>query len=157
MKITLYFKNIVEYNGVPEIQVLVNSNVEYTGIVKDTVSLSTVVHGEYALAIKFTNKNPQDTLVEDGKIVKDKSFELDKIIIDDYSLDSLIWNSTYTANDGNCYPGCLFFGPAGQFEIKLASPILFWILQQQNPESNAWVNDYDCYMRAWNRLHSSNK
>ena len=91
MKLKLKFKSIID---VPKCKILVNDLELYSGPVlpdfeyncQDTI-------GPCNLVIEHWDKLPSDTIVQDGKIVRDRSFELDKIIIDEYDIEELIWNS----------------------------------------------------------------
>jgi hypothetical protein len=85
-------------------------------------------------------------LVENGKIIRDKSFELEKVIIDSYDIQELIWNSEYVAESGEIYPGCLFFGPNGTYTLNFYQPVVHWILHTRNEPG--WEEDYEYYDQA---------
>lgn len=145
MQIELKFKNIIEVNSYPKIVVSANDLTLYTGPV-DNLNLKFDQEGSVILRITFTNKTDADTIVENGKIIRDKSFELESIRLDGYDIKELIWVSKYTANTGEEYPGCLYFGPAGYYTLEFYTPVLHWILSQRN--SPGWREDYEYYTRA---------
>ena len=149
MNIELYFKNI---NNSPECNVTANGTSLYAGPVREKISINSTTLGEIFLQIAFTNKQPTDTVVDSsGTIVSDKNFELDKIIIDNYNIEELIWNSEYVADHGDVYSSCLFFGPPGKFTIKLENPVLPWILRtrhERNGDDPNWQEDYNYYDTA---------
>lgn len=135
---------------------LVNSQEKYTGKVVECVSIDTHDAGDTVIQVEFTNKLPSDTVIDQGgNIVADKNFELDRIIVDGYSLEELIWHSVYCADSGDQFQSCLFFGPPGRFEIIIENPILPWILKTRHNEYNNdpdWETDYQHYLTACNIL-----
>jgi hypothetical protein len=107
--------------------------------------------GQYQLVIEHWDKLPSDTIVQDGKIIRDRSFELEKIVIDEYDIEELIWNSEFLADNGQTYPSCLFFGPPGKFVLNFYNPVLYWILKTRHEKNNndpTWEEDYNYYQQA---------
>lgn len=149
MIIQLEFKNIVDN---PTCQIAVNGVTHYDGaVLNSNVFSATSNDEECTLTIKQYGKKPEETIVENGVIVRDKSFELAKIIIDGYDLEELIWNSAFTAEDGNVYQSCLYFGPNGEFKLNFEAPVLKWILKTRHEKNNndpTWEEDYNYYTKA---------
>jgi hypothetical protein len=149
MQLLLKFKNI---NNQPECQISVNGLVIHSGPVPDIFTDELDIPDEHIqLKIEFTNKMPEDTIVENGEIVKDKNFELDQVIVDQYDFKELIWQGNYRSNNSDVYPGCLFFGPPGYFEINFRQPVLHWILKTRNDINHNdpdWELDYTYYTEA---------
>ena len=149
MQFVISFKNI---NQSPNCTICCNNKEYYSGPVRNTINFDYYEDGNLILEIEFTNKKQQDTIVNDsGKIISDKNFELEKIVIDGYDLEELIWDSHYVSVDGTIYNSCLFFGPPGKFTIMLANPILPWILETKHKKYNNdphWQEDYSYYMEA---------
>jgi hypothetical protein len=149
MKIQLKFKNIVD---TPKCKIFLGDQELYSGVVPpDYDRICELAEGDCQLIVEHFDKLPSDTIVENGAIVRDRSFELDKIIIDDYDLEELIWNSEFLAEDGSVYPSCLFFGPNGKFVLNFHNPILYWILKTRHEKNNndpTWEEDYNYYQRA---------
>lgn len=149
MQILLKFKNI---SNNPECKISVNDITLYQGQVPELFSDTVFIDNEQIkLKIEFTNKLPEDTVVENGTIVKDKNFELEQIAIDQYDLKELVWQGNYYANDGQVYSSCLFFGPPGYFAIDFQQPVLHWILKTRNDRDNNdpdWETDYNYYTQA---------
>jgi hypothetical protein len=142
MNIQLTFKNIIDN---PLCKVYINDEIKFQGPVEQTISFDHYTTAS-ALRIQFYDKMPEDTIVENGVIIRDKSFELEKIIIDNYDIQELIWQSNYLADNGETYPGCLFFGPTGSFILNFHLPILHWILELRNEPG--WQDDYNYYQNA---------
>lgn len=159
MNTKIFFKNI---NQNPECSITVNNETQYYGPVNECTEININYVGPVVLEIAFTNKNPEDTVVNsEGNIIQDKNFELDKILIDGYSFDDLIWDSVYQATNNEVYKSCLFFGPPGKFVIEFDMPFLKWTLKTKHAKNNNdphWEEDYNYYMQAWNILQQiSNK
>lgn len=149
MKLKLQFKNIVD---APKCKILIGNSELYSGPVLENFEYAhDLADGQCSLVIEHWDKLPSDTIVQHGKIVRDRSFEIDKIIIDNYDLEELIWNSEFLANDGQRYPSCLFFGPNGKFILNFHNPVLYWILKTRHEKNNNdpnWEEDYNYYQQA---------
>lgn len=160
MNIGTYLKNLkmniqlkfIAIHKSPECTVSINDQVKYQGPVQDIIDVAHTDTGPAQLSIAFTNKKPEDTVVDDtGKIIEDKSFELDSITVDQYDLEELKWQSKYHCTDGQTFDQCLFFGPPGKFVIDLENPILPWILGTKHKLNNNdpdWQEDYNYYVQA---------
>jgi hypothetical protein len=151
MDLAFHFAQINAYHGRPRISISLNNRLLYSGEVKQLISLkaSDTYSGNCSLRIEFINKNSEDTKVVDGNIVCDKNFTLEKVIIDGCNLEELIWKSAYHCNN-ETINSCLFFGPAGYWELNFTYPILYWILSNRNEDG--WYNDYCSYLKAWNKV-----
>lgn len=149
MQILLKFKNI---NQSPECAISVNNTLLYSGAVPDLYTDELQIpQDQVLLKIEFTNKHPEDTVVENGVIVKDKNFELEQIVVDGYDFQELVWQGNYYDHNKQVYPGCLFFGPPGHYEINFHQPVLHWILKTRNHINNNdpdWEIDYNYYTEA---------
>jgi len=149
MKLELKFKNIID---APKCKILLGNEELYSGIVLPVFEYNySCQDGPCQLVIEHWDKLPSDTIVQDEKIVRDRSFELDKIVIDDYDIEELIWTSKFLANDGKIYPSCLFFGPNGKFKLDFYNPVLYWILKTRHEKNNDdpnWEEDYNYYQQA---------
>jgi hypothetical protein len=159
MNITLQFKNIIDS---PECSIMINDKTVFSGFVMEKFNCNLdIPEGPCTLTITHINKRPEDTVVENGVIVRDRSFELEKIIVDDYNIEELIWQSKFTAVTGEEYESCLFFGPCGSFTIDFYNPVLYWILKTRAEKNNNdphWKEDYNYYQTACNLLKQiSNK
>ena len=159
MRLRLEFSNIVDN---PCCLVSVNQQQLYKGNVRsELVLFSADTIGSVELKITHFDKKPEDTVVVDGEIVQDRSFTLEKIIVDDYNFQELIWESEFRADNNEVYPSCLFFGPNGDFIINFQLPILPWILKTRHQKNNNdpnWEQDYNYYAQACQLLSEiSNK
>lgn len=157
MQLILNFENIID---APRCAVRVCDQALYEGSVEPQLIFDlSMVSDRGTLTISHIDKLPQDTLMENGRIVRDRSFELASIVIDGYDLEELKWNSRFTAVDGAVYESCLFFGPNGDFKIEFELPILKWILKcrHQNDPCQVWEQDYNYYMQACQILQQISK
>lgn len=159
MNIKLKFKNINSCNGVPELKISVNGIQVYDNLVQPEIEFEQLVSAkDIMLVIEHYNKNPDtDTLVDNNfRIVKDKNCELDSIIIDEYDIEELKWQSYYLTCENEKLEGCLFFGKNGKFYLNVSQPILKWILRTRNEILNNdpdWEQDYESYISACKLLN----
>lgn len=152
MKIELKFKNIVDN---PKCVIMLDQQVLDTGTVKENYEFDIdCVEETHILKILHTDKKPNETIVEHGVIVRDRSFELEKIVLDGYNIEELIWDSEFVADDGTIFPSCLFFGPNGQYQLTFFTPVLKWIIKHRAEKNSdtTWEEDYNYYMQAWKLL-----
>lgn len=158
MNIKLKFKNINDCNGLPKVKVIIGDQVLYDGLVKPEISVDTDNTENCNLDIEHYGKNTNtDCIVENGTIVKDRNFELDTIIIDNYDIEELKWQSVYVTEDNDVLEKCLFFGKNGVYHLKFYSPALKWILDtrhQLNNNDPYWLQDYESYVSACNLLNN---
>jgi hypothetical protein len=153
MKIHLQFKNIVDE---PRCRIAINNQVLFAGIAQPQYTFDvSVAKGACRLSIVHWDKLPEHTVVENGEIVRDRSFELERCTIDSYDLQELIWHSQFVAEDSAVYKSCLFFGPNGEFQLNFENPVLRWILRTRHEQNNNdphWEQDFEYYQQACNRL-----
>ena len=149
MNIKLNFSDIVDN---PQCQILINNHELYSGSVQPEFYYDVPVDsGATQLRIVHRDKQPTDTVVVDGKIVRDRSFTLDRVVIDNYDIEELIWQSRFEATHGDVYQSCLFFGPNGDFILDFEAPVLRWILSTRHTRNNndpTWERDYQYYTQA---------
>ena len=152
MNLTLKFNNIVDVNGLPKIKISINGELLENCVVSESIDISMTDSDLVRLKIEHHGKNPNtDTIVEDGTIVKDRSFELDSIIVDGYDLEELKWQSQFVTEQGETLDKCLFFGPNGTWTIDFERPVLRWILKTRhelNDNDPTWEEDYNSYVSA---------
>ena len=161
MKLTLLFKNINSYNGAPTVRVSINHHEIWNGAVSQEITKEIPsVDGTVILNIQHYGKNySQDCVVVDGNIIEDRNCELDKIIVDGYDLEELIWNSTYQTDEQETLDHCLFFGKNGTFSIQFELPILRWILKTRHDtlqNDPYWEDDYNSFQTACKILNNLN-
>jgi Zn-dependent metalloprotease len=98
----------------------------------------TVDEGVHTLKIRLENKNKQDTVLENGEVVKDMLLNIDDITIDDISLGNLLWSAEYILDHPQEYKGqtvtkldnCVNLGWNGTYVLKFTSPFYIWLLEQ---------------------------
>lgn len=149
MNIQITFKNIVDS---PMCSIYLNDQELFKGLVPNSFTHEVEVpEGECTLTINHFDKKHSDTIVVDGVIVRDRSFEISNIVIDGQNIEELIWESEFQSDDGAVYKSCLFFGPNGKFILKFSNPILKWILKtrhDKNGNDPSWEEDYNYYQQA---------
>ena len=98
----------------------------------------TIDEGLHTLKIRLENKTNQDTVVENGEVVKDMLLNIDDIMIDDISLGNLLWSAEYLLDHPQEYRGqtitkldnCVNLGWNGTYVLKFTSPFYIWLLEQ---------------------------
>ena len=101
MKLQLKFKNIVDS---PHCVIRMNEQELYRGVTPaDFLNEFEQSDSDCILVVEHIDKHPSDTIVEDGKIIRDRSFELEQITIDGYNLEELKWASEFRSKDGAVY------------------------------------------------------
>jgi len=98
----------------------------------------TLDEGDHTLKIRLENKKAQDTVVENGEIVKDMLLNIDDIEIDDISLGNLLWSAEYIldhpqeykGNTINHLDGCVNLGWNGTYVLKFSTPFYVWLLEK---------------------------
>lgn len=149
MKLQLAFDRIVDD---PQCKILINQHTLYEGVTQSEYTFNLAVPvGSCRLTIVHCDKKPEHTIVENGIIVRDRSFELVKCMIDGYDLQELIWLSRFVADHGEVYNSCLFFGPNGEFQLDFENPVLRWILRSRHERDNndpQWEQDFEYYQQA---------
>jgi hypothetical protein len=98
----------------------------------------TIDEGVHTLKIRLENKNKQDTVLENGEVVKDMLLNIDDITIDDISLGNLLWSAEYILDHPQEYKGqtvtkldnCVNLGWNGTYVLKFTSPFYIWLLEQ---------------------------
>lgn len=94
--------------------------------------------GPHQIKIRLENKTNQDTLLENGKIVKDMLLNVDDIIIDEISLGNLLWTAEYHLDQPQNYQGkiitqlnhCVNLGWNGSYILHFTSPFYRWLLEK---------------------------
>ena len=94
--------------------------------------------GEHALKIRLENKNNNDTVLNDGEIVKDLLLNIDDITIDDISIGNLLWTAEYHLDKPQEYQGktitqldsCVNLGWNGTYILRFTSPFYIWLLEK---------------------------
>jgi hypothetical protein len=94
--------------------------------------------GSHSLSIRLENKTNQDTVVENGQVIKDMLLNIDDIIIDDISLGNLLWSAEYVLDHPHEYKGqvidhldnCVNLGWNGTYILNFTSPFYIWLLEK---------------------------
>ncbi len=92
-----------------------------------------LVDGEHKIIIEMYNKHEGDTVIgNDNNIVNDVVLNIDKIIIDEVELGSLLWSAcTYYPSDENSPESlrdCVNLGWNGSWELPFSAPTYLWLL-----------------------------
>lgn len=93
---------------------------------------------EHELKIRLNNKEDQDTVVENGEVVKDMLLNIDGIEIDAIDIGNLRWSAEYHLDTPREYQGktvdhidnCVNLGFNGTYILKFTSPFYVWLLEK---------------------------
>ena len=97
-----------------------------------------VDEGQHELKIRLENKTVNDTVIENGEVVKDMLLNIDDITIDDISLGNLLWSAEYILDEKQMYQGqeidhldgCINLGWNGTYVLKFSCPFYIWLLEK---------------------------
>ena len=97
-----------------------------------------VDEGQHELKIRLENKTVNDTVIENGEVVKDMLLNIDDITIDDISLGNLLWSAEYILDEKQIYQGqeidhldgCINLGWNGTYVLKFSCPFYIWLLEK---------------------------
>ena len=93
---------------------------------------------ENTLRIRLENKTREDTVLDNGEIVKDLLLNIESIAIDDLDLGTLIWSkSLYRLDKPHKFDNtivteltnCVNLGWNGTYEFAFTTPFYFWLLE----------------------------
>lgn len=84
---------------------------------------------EVKLNITLYNKTQNQTIIENGKTIKDQLLFLAKIMIDEINIESLIWDAEYTV-DTVVKKTVTSLGENGVWCLKFKTPFYLWFLEK---------------------------
>tara|TARA_R110000796_G_C14271331_1_gene401317 strand:+ start:55 stop:534 length:480 start_codon:yes stop_codon:yes gene_type:complete len=136
----------------PVAEILINDKVYFTWIIEGTEDNPTLIefmheceeNKDYELIIKRSGKDLDQTVLENGKIVKDQLLHIKNIQIDEIDLGSLVYTGVYTpeypepwatqqAKSGNklqeSFKNVTSIGHNGTWQFKFTSPFYMWLLE----------------------------
>ena len=140
------------WNKTPVADILINDTSHYSAEITGTEDKPSVIEfehkleegKEYTLKILRSGKDKGQTVVEDGKIVKDQLLHIKSIEIDEIDIGALVYEGVYTP----AYPepwatqqrsagvdlpvtfkNVTTVGHNGIWELKFSSPFYMWLLE----------------------------
>jgi hypothetical protein len=98
----------------------------------------TIDEGPHTLKIRLENKTNADTNIRNGEVVDDMLLNIDDIVIDNISLENLLWSAEYILDQPQTYKGesidhldgCINLGWNGTYVLKFSSPFYIWLLEK---------------------------
>jgi hypothetical protein len=119
---------------------MVNSTVEVLSDEIFYVEFESVLeeNTENELFVRLENKSINDTITDDGVIVKDLLLNIHSIEIDEIDLSTLIWtNSVYQLDRPQKFnnqvvtelKNCVNLGWNGAYKLQFTSPFYIWLLE----------------------------
>jgi hypothetical protein len=140
------------WDKTPTANILINNHSHYNQEITGTEKEPTVVEFEheltegenYKLIIERLGKDSKQTVVEDGKIVKDQLLHIKSIEIDEIDIGALVYEGVYTPqyaepwatqqrSAGKALPksfkNVTAMGHNGRWELRFESPFYMWLLE----------------------------
>jgi hypothetical protein len=121
----------------PGAKVYINDQLIFDEIIANAEQIEwtgELVDGEYKIIVEMYNKHEGDTVLDNNNsIVNDVVLNIDKIIIDEVDLGSLLWSaSVYYPSDDNSpefLTDCVNLGWNGSWKLSFSSPTYLWLLE----------------------------
>jgi len=125
------------FNNVPAYSILLDGVNQSAGKVStdtEIIEFSANIEDnrDHLLEIRLENKTNNDTVIENGKIVKDTLLNIDSITIDDIELGELKWSMSKFVADDTTRPTlqrCVNLGWNGSYQIRFTGPFSLWMLE----------------------------
>lgn len=123
-KVKIYVDDILTFDGAVASKKIINW----------TRDLS---EGKHKLVIELYDKNKYQTVVEDGKIIKDQLLNIEEISFDEIDIGYLKHTLSNYYPDKEVYNGevpllvknCINLGYNGRWELEFKTPIYIWLLE----------------------------
>tara|TARA_B100000809_G_scaffold241932_1_gene265580 strand:- start:88 stop:513 length:426 start_codon:yes stop_codon:yes gene_type:complete len=128
------------WHKAPQVKVDINNDVIWKGIVnQNSPNNARVIEfekeipddEEIKLNIILEDKTDDQTVIEDGKTIKDQLLHIKNIEIDDIDIEDLIWEATYTPKNKTPQKRTTCLGINGTWTLKFKSPFYLWLLERQ--------------------------
>ena len=116
----------------PKIKIDVNNDIMWNGEVKDkkVIEFDKKIPDniEVKLNIILYDKTYDQTIIKDGKTVKDQLLYISNITIDEIDMEDLVWNAEYTI-DTVVKKRSTTLGENGTWCLKFKTPLYLWFLE----------------------------
>ena len=86
----------------------------------------------HKLIITRSGKGKNETVVKDGKIVKDQLLHIKSIEIDDIDIEDLVWEAIYTPKNKPPQKRTTCLGINGTWCLTFKSPFYLWLLERKS-------------------------
>jgi hypothetical protein len=140
------------WDKIPVAEILINDTSHYRAEITGTEDKPSVIEfehtleegKEYSLKIVRSGKDKGQTVMEDGKIIKDQLLHINSIEIDEIDIGALVYEGVYTPaypepwatqqkTEGVDLPvsfkNVTMMGHNGVWELKFSSPFYMWLLE----------------------------
>jgi hemin uptake protein HemP len=122
------------WDVIPRAKVKLDSTVLFQGEVNEPITIKhdfDLIEGDHVIEVILTNKDGRrDTIIENGKIVKDMLLTVDSVLLDDIDLGYLITTkSSYDTTEGTNHNNMTSLGWNGSWKLPFTSPVYMWLLE----------------------------
>lgn len=130
--LTLHFK-CTDCNGFPSAKILVDDQLvhdhKFSELQESLLVSLSVKPGDHVLTVERYNKQQQNFVFEDGKILKDQILEIVKLSVDGVDIPAYVVDSNCEfAYHDRVDAGSRYFGPNGVWTFKFQTPLIQYIL-----------------------------
>jgi hypothetical protein len=122
------------WDVVPRTKVKLDGTVLFQGEVNEPVSIKhelDLTEGDHVIEVILINKEGRrDTIMQDGRIIKDMLLTVDSVLLDDIDLGYLIsTKSSYDTDEGVNHEHMTTLGWNGSWKLSFSSPVYMWLLE----------------------------
>ena len=138
------------WDKAPQVKVDINNDVVWDGTVIniETIKYEKEILSEEEVKLNITlyNKQNDQVILKDGKVIKDQTIHIKRVEIDEIDIEDLIWEAEYTpiydpvwydeqVADGNSPPqvtkNTQSMGINGTWCLTFKEPFYLWLLERQ--------------------------
>lgn len=112
----------------PQGRVFINDTLIFDDAISDKIDLNwsgDLPEGENSIIVELYGKDKHQTVLEDGKIVKDQLLNIEDISFDEISIGNL----KHTLSEYDHGNNCVNLGINGRWTLKFKTPIYIWLLE----------------------------
>jgi hypothetical protein len=119
----------------PKSKVYIDDNLIFDGHVdepKEIKWVGNLTEDKHKIIVELYDKDKYQTVLEDGKIVKDQILNIDLIMFDEIDIGYLRHTlSVYYADrkDNIIAKDCVNLGLNGRWELEFTTPVYIWLLE----------------------------
>jgi len=136
---TIKFKAVIDseyFNNPPYLKIHLDDDVLFDGAITEEMVLERTLQLEddsgYKLNFTLHDKSKYDTVLEDGKIIKDTIIKIESIELDDVDITNILpveQEKCYYTYGGQKHPFYDVIGVNGTSTIEFFTPFYVWLLE----------------------------
>lgn len=136
-----------ECNGYPYARIILNDKILHNhAFTQELESLEIeldTTSADHMLIVERYNKQNNNMVLQEGKIVKDQILEITNLLVDGVPIPLNIVDPYCNFSwDDNVHVGSRYFGPNGTWTYKFSTPIITHILDMRIAHESRYNQDY---------------